>query len=86
MRGGPTPGYGQTPDPIGCELFRVSYRSARGETFSKLFRQQTAAQRFAQRVLDNGGEPRVHRASVATWREDRSSAPRPSPQPAAQPW
>lgn len=71
MKGGPTPAEGTPPDPGGTELWRVSYTTPRGFTFSKLFRQEQAALRFARLVLDWGGSPRVHHATVKQWREVR---------------
>jgi hypothetical protein len=69
MRGGPTPGEGAPPAPLSGWLFRVAYVSQRGETFSKLYRQQAAAERFARKVLDHGGEARLHRVRLGTWDE-----------------
>lgn len=69
MRGGPTPAEGLPPDPVGTELYRVSYMTPRGITFSKLFRQEHAALRFARQVERHHGRPRVHHATVSQWRE-----------------
>ena len=69
MKGGPTPGEGRTPDPLGGDIYRVSYRSVRGETFSRLFRQAIAAERFAINALHWGADVRVHYATVSRWRE-----------------
>lgn len=69
MKSGPTPSYGTPPAPLSAWLFRVAYVSRRGETFSKLYRQQAAAERFARKVLDNGGRPRLHRVRLDGWQE-----------------
>ena len=69
MKGGPTPSDGKAPAPLAGWLFRVAYVSQRGETFSKLYRQQAAAERFCRKVLDNGGQPRLHRVQLAGWQE-----------------
>jgi hypothetical protein len=69
VRGGPAPQCGLPPDPVGGWLYRVAYTTARGETFTKLYRQQGAAERFVRKVLDHGGDPRLHRARLAGWHE-----------------
>lgn len=69
MRGGPTPSAGRAPDPVATWLFRVSYRTRRGETFSKLFRREASARLFAQRVRDYGGTARLHRGRITAWEE-----------------
>lgn len=69
MKGGPTPADGMPPAPLGGWLFRVAYISQRGETFSKLYRQQAAAERFARKVLDHGGTARLHRVQIDGWQE-----------------
>lgn len=69
MKGGPTPGCGIPPDPAGVDLYRVAYRTVRGETYSRLFRQGAAAERFAQKVAEHGGQVRVHFATISRWRE-----------------
>jgi hypothetical protein len=69
VKGGPTPSHGTPPAPLSGWLFRVAYVSQRGETFSKLFRQQAAAERFARKVLDNGGDARLHCTRLGQWDE-----------------
>lgn len=69
MKGGPTPAEGTAPDPLACEVFRVAYRTTRGETFSRLFRQEHAAVRFARKVIEHGGDARLHHTTVKRWRE-----------------
>jgi hypothetical protein len=69
VKGGPSPARGLPPDPLGGWLFRVAYTTARGETFTRLYRQQGAAERFAKKVLDHGGDPRLHRTRLDGWHE-----------------
>jgi hypothetical protein len=69
VKGGPTPGESTPPAPLAGWLFRVAYVSQRGETYSKLYRQQAAAERFARKVLDNGGQARLHRTRLERWEE-----------------
>ena len=94
MRGGPTPGAGLPPDPLGGELWRVSYRTQRGETASRLFRHRAAARRFAAGVLDHGGDVRLHSTRLAGWREEHpcvlceigSKGHNHDPRPPAESW
>jgi hypothetical protein len=69
MRGGPSPSWGVPPDPVGGWLHRVAYVQANGVTHSRFFRQETAARRFAARVLEEGGEPRHHKTRLDRWTE-----------------
>jgi hypothetical protein len=50
-------------------LDRVSYRTPRGETFSKLFRHRAAAHRFARKALAHGAKPRLHHTTISAWNE-----------------
>lgn len=69
MKGGPTPGPSTPPEPRAGWLFRVAYVTQRGETFAKLYRHKDAAEKFARKVLDNGGEARLHRVRLDEWEE-----------------
>ncbi len=47
--------------PAGGWLYRVAYVTTRGETYSRLFRQQQPAFNFAATIVERGGNPRVDR-------------------------
>ena len=49
-------------------VYLVRYVDTRGETVSRLHRTEPAARRFAQRVREVGGSPRVY-ASGCEWLE-----------------
>jgi hypothetical protein len=69
VKGAPAPGRGEPPSPLGRYVYRVSYVTNDGMTYSKLFQQEPAAYIFAKRVRSEGGQPRFHRARVDRWSE-----------------
>jgi hypothetical protein len=61
----PAPGRYPTA-PVGGWLYRVAYVTTRGETYSRLFRQQQPALDYAAGIVKKGGNPRVDRIRLTT--------------------